>query len=331
PHARIAQLDPDMLSMSVGGQPCLVYQCMMRHGFVLDPSNPKCQKFWEDLFSRYTDYGYGYFKLDFLRAISDAPRRSDPFMRRDDVVRTVIDSIRRGVGNRAALMGCGYVYSSGGEELEAARVGADIHATWRNTKLNAPTVAARYWQHCKLWINDPDFAVCRAAHTSNDPDLNRLQAVYVYVKPNDPYLPDKKHDLATFKENEPEVLLSVAIISGGVINLSDKMTLLNEKGVELCRKTVAAEPGEAGVALDLFSNDVPERFVQKFKSGIRVLAINWSDDENNTFSFDLEKSGISADMKAVDFWSGEAVAHDGKKLDIELAPHRCRLIEFRAE
>ena len=329
PHARIAQMDTDMLSMSVGGQPCLVYQCMMRHGYVLDPTNPKCQKFWEDLFRRYTDYGYGYFKLDFLRAISDAPRRQDSLVKRDDVVRLVIDSIRRGVGNRAELMGCGYVYSSGGEELEAVRIGGDIHARWDSLTHNTPVVAARYWQHRKLWLNDPDFAVCRAEHTSNDPDLNRLQAVYVYVKPTDQFLADKKLDLATFKDKEPEVLLSVVIISGGVTNLSDNMPLLNEKGLELARKTVAAEPGEAGVALDLFSNELPERFVQKFKSGVRLLAINWSDDQNNTFSFDLEKCGITADMAATDYWSGEKVGNDGKQLQFELAPHACKLIEFR--
>jgi hypothetical protein len=34
-------------------------------------------------------------------------------------------------------------------------------------------------------------------------------------------------------------------------------------------------------------------------------------------------------MDAVDFWSGEKVAHDGKQLQFELAPHTCKLIEFR--
>lgn len=329
PHARIAQMDYDMLACSRGGQPCLAYQCMQRQGFVLDPTVEKSQKFLQDLFRRYTDYGYGYFKIDFLRPMLNAFRRQDKLVRRDDIVRLVIENVRKGTGDRAEILGCGYVFSSGGSGVDAVRIGADIHATWRNTRINAPSVAARYWQNRKLWLNDPDFAVCRAAHTSNDPDLNRLQAVYVYVKPDDPYLADKQLDLATFKENEPEVLLSIAVISGGVINLSDKMTLLNGKGLDLCRRTVAAEPGEAGVALDLFCNELPERFVQKFKSGIRVLAINWSDDESGTFSFDLAKSGVTADMKAADFWSGETVAHDGKLLEFELAPHTCKLIEFR--
>lgn len=329
PHARIAQTDYDMLAKSRGGQPCLAYQCMMRMGFVLDPTVPKSQKFVEDLFRRYTDYGYGYFKIDFMRPMLNAIRRSDPLCRRDDIARLLIENVRKGTGNKAEILGCGYVYSSGAANLDAVRIGADIHAKWSNLKTNAPVVAARYWQNRKLWINDPDFAVCRAAHTSNDPDLNRLQACYVYVKPNDPYLADKEHPLATFKEFEPEALLSVAIISGGVINLSDKLTLLNEAGLDLCRKTVAAEPGEAGIALDLFETELPWRFCQKFKSGVRLLAINWDDSCAKTFSFDLEKAGITKDMKAVDFWSGKNVSHDGKTFEFELAPHHCRLIEFR--
>ena len=329
PHSRSAQLDLDMFATSRGGQPCLSYQCMKRYGYVLDPTVPKSQKFLEDLFRRYTDYGYGYFKIDFLRPVLNAFRRMDKACKRDDIVRLIIDGIRRGTQDRAVLLGCGYVFSSGADGLEACRIGADIHAKWNNLKSNTPSVAARYWQNKKLWINDPDFAVCRAAHTSNDPDLNRLQALYVYVNPQDEYLADKVHNLATFKEGEPEVLLSVAIISGGMINLSDKLTLLNEKGLELCRKTVAAEPGEGGVALELFESDLPERYVQKFKSGIRLLAVNWDDSESKVFTFDLEKCGITKDMKAADFWSGAKVSHDGKMLQIELAPHRCQLIEFR--
>ena len=328
-HSTLAQKNYDMLARSKGGQPCLAYQCLMRMGFVLDPTLPKSQKFVEDLIRRYADYGYGYFKIDFIRPMLNAFKRHDPLCRRDDIARLLIESVRRGAGSKAEILGCGYVFSSGADHLDSVRIGTDVHATWHNTKLNAASVAARYWQHRRLWINDPDFAVCRAAHTSNDPDLNLLQALHVFIKPEDPYQPDKVRALASFKEGEPEVLLSVAIISGGVINLSDKMTLLNEKGLELCRKTVCAEPGEAGVALDLFSSEQPSKFVQKFKSGVRLLAVNWDDSEAQTFAFDLEKCGISSDMKAADFWSGKSLPHDGKVLQFELVPHTCRLIEFR--
>ena len=41
PHARIAQLDYDMLAKGKSGEPCLVYSCMERYGFVLDPTQQK--------------------------------------------------------------------------------------------------------------------------------------------------------------------------------------------------------------------------------------------------------------------------------------------------
>ena len=72
-----------------------------------------------------------------------------------------------------------------------------------------------------------------------------------------------------------------------------------------------------------------EEFIVDLERHVRLLAINWDDNEKKTFSFDLEKSGISKDMKATDFWSGKAVSHDGKLFEIELAPHTCQLIEFR--
>jgi hypothetical protein len=318
-----------MLGKSEGNQPCLAFECMRRYGFVLDPTNPKAQKFWEELFRRYTGYGYGYFKLDFLRAALNAPRRYDPLSKRDDLVRLILESVRRGTGNRAEILGCNYVFSSGCHCVDTARIGADIHAKWNNAKNNAPVVAARYWQNRKLWINDPDFAVCRAEHTSVDPDLNALQPEYVFVNPDEKFNPSKHFNLSDFKRGEPEVLLSVVIISGGAVNLSDCMYKLNEEGIELCRKTVAAEPGMGGKALDLFTNSIPEQFVQQFKSGIRLLAVNWQDEGDRSFIFDLAACGISPEMKACDFWSGNKVKHDGRKLCITLAPHRCQLLEFR--
>lgn len=57
PHARIAQLDSDLLALSDGGQPCLAYECMRRYGFVLDPTVPASRKFVRDLFDEYAGDG----------------------------------------------------------------------------------------------------------------------------------------------------------------------------------------------------------------------------------------------------------------------------------
>ena len=54
-----------------------------------------------------------------------------------------------------------------------------------------------------------------------------------------------------------EVLLSIALAAGGAVNLSDRMSRLNESGLDLARRTVAAESGEAAIPLDLFASEIP--------------------------------------------------------------------------
>lgn len=327
PHSRIAQLDYDMLARSAGGQPCLAYECMRRFGFVLDPTVKKTEEFMEKTFRRYADMGYKYFKLDFLCSMFKAPRFADPLVKRDELIPRLFEPIYRGIGGRAVLLGCNYPYTAGNSMVEAVRIGADIHARWENTSRNSSAVAAHFWANKKLWLNDPDFALCRSAQTANDPDLNRLNPMWPFVTPEDRYDPEREFKLASMDRAGLEVLLSVVLAAAGAVNLSDKMTLLNDEGLYLARKVVSAESGEAARPLDLFSSDRPARYLQKLKSGWRVLLINWS-DAARTMSFDLAAYGISA-SSATDFWSEKPVAADSGKLEFELAPRSCKLIEVK--
>ncbi len=123
-----------------------------------------------------------------------------------------------------------------------------------------------------------------------------------------------------------EVLLSLVLVSAGVIHLSDKMPLLNESGLELARKTVSAEPGEPGRPVDLFEDDYASLWIQKTAAGHRVLQINWTDDAK-PFSFELQKHGISAE-KARNFWNGSAVDVSSGKMEGILPARSCLLAEL---
>ena len=327
PHSRIAQLDYDMLARSAGGQPCLAYECMRRFGFVLDPTVRKTEEFMEKMFRRYAEMGYRYFKLDFLCSIFKAPRFSDSNVRRDELIPRLLAPIYRGIGGRAVLLGCNYPYTAGNSMVEAVRIGADIHACWESCLHNVSAVAAHFWANKKLWLNDPDFALCRSEETSNDPDLNRLNPMWPFVNPEDGEKAFGKFQLASMNVSELEVLLSVVLAAGGAVNLSDKMTLLNEKGLFLARKVVSAESGEAARPLDLFRSDRPTQYLQKLKSSWRVLLINW-ENTAKTVSFDPAAYGIHP-VSATDFWKEEAVELHSGKLEFELAPHSCRLIELK--
>jgi len=321
PHARIAQWHVDMLAKGRSGLPCLAFECMGRHTFVLDPTVPKVQRWIHDLFDRYASMGYRYFKLDFLKPVLNAPVFADPSVPRGKIVRMLIEAARRGVKGRARIMGCGYDFFAGSTVVDAVRTSSDIHARWDCIKENVSSIAARWWAQGRLWENDPDFALCRGPETSNDPDLTRLRAGLVWVRPEMKEAPMGNYILSTMSLAEARTLLSLVLISGGAVNLSDDLTKLNAKGLDLVRRTVAAERGAAGIALDLFSSKHPCYWTQQLKRGQRVLLINW-DDRPRTLS--LKASG----QTARDFWTDKPVSIRRGQLTCKLPEHGCLLAEL---
>ena len=331
PHSLIAQWQTDWLAMSEGGDPCLSFACMMRYGFILDPTVPAVKKWLFDLFTRYADMGYGYFKTDFLMPVTKAPRyhRDIP---RGQVIRELMTPITDAIRDKADLLGCGYDYNGGCDIVRMVRAGSDIHSTWNNAKNNAVSVAARFWASNRVWVTDPDFCVCRGPETANDPDLGRLRCLYVGVKPEEtrreawPGVP-WSFGFDTILAGEAECLLSIALMNGGAINLSDKLYVLNDCGLDLVRRTVSAARGSAPTPVDLFESDRASKWFQTIPGGCRVLLVNWEDNEAE-LSLDLAPFGVNA-SSARNFWTDETIAVNGNVLRATLRPHSCLMAEFK--
>lgn len=331
PHARIAQWDSWMLAKGESGLPALVFRCMERYGFVLDPSLPKVQKWIYELFRRYTDMGYKYFKLDFLESTLRAPVFANPQkVPRGKIVRKIVEQAHKAAAGKADILGCNYPFTAGNKFVDAVRVSADIHAHWDSVCENVFSIAGRFWSNGNFWINDPDFTLCRGQETSTDKDLNRLKPLLVCVKPDvKKYPPIYNTSIVEIKKKEVEVLLSLVLISGGAINLSDDVTKLNKDGLELARKTLSAEVGEAGVPLDLFSSEKPSVWIQKLKNGkTRMLLINWS-EKTKELSFDLAKNKMENISSAMDFWKNRKIKLENSRITAELQPHSCLLAELK--
>ena len=331
PHSIIAQWQTDWLAMSEGGDPCLSFDCMRRKGFIIDPTVPAVKKWLFDLFTRYADMGYGYFKTDFLMPVTRAPRyhRDIP---RGQIIRELMTPITDAIRGKADLLGCGYDYTGGCDLVRMVRAGSDIHSTWGNAKSNAISVAARFWASNRVWVTDPDFCVCRGPETVNDPDLGRLRCLYVFVTPEEtrnsftPTLP-WSFGFDTILAHEAECLLSIALMNGGAINLSDKLYVLNDRGLDLVRRTVSAARGSAPTPVDLFESNRASKWFQTIPGGCRALLVNWEDSEAE-LSLDLAPFGVNA-TSARNFWNDEPVAVCGNVLRATLRPHSCLLAEFK--
>jgi Melibiase len=323
PHSPIAQMDYDMLACSEGGQPCFAYECMGRKGFLLDPTQEKVDKHLRKIFSDYADMGYKYFKLDFMGQTLKAKKFADPMIPHSEIARLIVKSVYEEVSDRAVVLGCNYQFKGGTDYVDAVRVGGDIHARWEAIKSNTVSVAARFWTNRRLWINDPDFALCRALDTSDEKDINRLQPALVGVSPEDHDPEAGAFMQVDIKRAQSEILLSIVMAAGGAVNLSDKMYMLNESGLDLARRIVSAEVGDTAIPLDLFKSDLPAHWLQKVGDKHRVLLINWS-DEAKKMSFNLNQYGISTN-EAVNFWNDEAVKINNNRIEATIEPRSCLL------
>ncbi|OGV52290.1 MAG: hypothetical protein A2X49_17155 [Lentisphaerae bacterium GWF2_52_8] len=327
PHARIAQMDYDMLAHGDCDEPCLCFECMRRYGFVLDPTQEKVRKHLYEMFGRYAKMGYKYFKLDFLGSTLRARKFADAGVPRSQIIRKIVEPVHEAVKGRANILGCNYVFNAGTRYVDAVRVGGDIHSCWGSIKENTVSVAARFWANKRLWINDPDFALCRSFDTANDPDLTRLLACLVFITAEDPMPAHGLFKLVDIYRPQAEILLSVVLAAGGAVNLSDKMTRLNKEGLDLARRTVSAESGDAAIPLDLFENRLPKYWIQKLGKGHRVLLINW-EDKPAELSLDLRKHGISG-SKAVNFWTDAHVPLKNGVIKADLKPRSCLFVVLK--
>ncbi len=330
PHSRIAQWQTDWLAMSEGGDPCLSFDCMRRKGFIIDPTLPEVKQWLHDLFTRYVGMGYGYFKTDFLMPVCTAPRyhREVP---RGQIIRELMEPIAGALRGKADLLGCGYDYNGGCDLVRMVRAGSDIHSTWGCTKSNAISVAARFWASNRTWITDPDFCVCRGPETSSDPDIGRLRCLYVFVKPEErgrdawPGAP-WSYGFDNILAKEAECLLSIALMNGGAINLSDKLYVLNDRGLDLVRRTVSAARGTSPTPVDLFESDRASKWVQSIPGGIRALLVNW-EDRDTELSLNLAPFGVNA-SSGRNFWTDEDVPLKDNVLRAALPAHSCLLVEL---
>lgn len=326
PHSRIAQWDSDMLAQGESGAPCMVFNCMYRHGFVLDPTTKKVNHFLHDLFRRYVEMGYRYFKLDFMHAPLLARKFADRTIPHSEIIRCSMEPIHKALNGKAQILGCNYRFEAGTRYVDAVRIGSDIHAKWENIAGNAVTVAARFCTNKRLWLNDPDFALCRGVETAADPDLQRLNPMLVFIKPDDVDVKHRLESLTSASRAQLEILLSVALMSAGAINLSDNLPRLNESGLDLARRVVSAAPGETAIPLDLFESEQPSCWLQKLDSGHRLLLINWTEVAEEC-EFDLKKHAIDF-SKVKNFWNDEPIQIHGNRFSTILSPQSCLLLEI---
>jgi alpha-galactosidase len=149
----------------------------------LDVTHPGAASYLQDVFHSLAEWGFEFFKVDFMYAGAlEGRRHADT--NAVAAYREAVRLIREAVGPDATLLGCGAPILPSVGIYDAMRVSPDTGPLYepREGDLGSPsqrsavlTGRARAFQHGRFWVNDPDCLIVR-------PDVERREDWAAHVE-----------------------------------------------------------------------------------------------------------------------------------------------------
>lgn len=290
----------------------------------LDPTHPDSHSFMEKVFSTYYEMGIRYYMLDFLGDMvrmnaTDQPPH-DPSITWTAAMRRLIETIRRAAGKDTHLLtavastpiftGC----------IDASRINTDYgegrplyppfrchySATYAindphfgNTRLLLQRVAANYFTHRQLYINDYNMLTI-------DKPLPRGIA---------------------------EINTTILGLSGSPIMLGDDIRKIHPQRLQMIKQCLPRTT-EVAFPLDLFERPGPELYPRLFSLAVDtpweryiLLAAYNLDDRAWTGEVDFFRLGLPKNrlFRVYEFWNEQYVGTRRDTLEISVPPLACRL------
>jgi len=188
--------------------------------FALDVTHPEAADYVRRVLrTMVRDWGFSFIKADFLFVAALQAVRHDPSATRYEAMRRGLKILRDEVGQRF-LLGCGCPTGAAVGLVDACRTSPDVAPYWMRDELGTgdPATAnavrnaiARWWQHGRWFLADPDAVMVRRVKT----------------------------DLSS---DEAETLAVVAAMSGGLLMWSDLPGDAGEEGRLLLDKVLPPWP-----------------------------------------------------------------------------------------
>ncbi len=290
-----------------------------------DFSNPATGAYFTDVMANIRrNWGYDYFKVDFLRFginefIHTAVGKSTVVVPHNRGLTSVerlhlgLTAMRKGMGADAFFVGCSAVFGPTFGHIDGLRSGADINPEFRQFKKCAVDNSGNFYLHGKVVHNDADYHVVRA---KEDQDETLVKAA--------------NKDGKNMTLNEAEMWTHFVALCGGPRLNSDNLPTLREERRALFRFTADFPTAERYVPLDFWAHarddeDVSSSILTQAKGDVYLGVFNWTVAEKKWIV-----TGLTADdLKIFSKMSGAAETESSVgKLTITLPARHSTLFKL---
>ena len=302
--SELAKNHPEWLLKNSKGINCTFKMNDLDH-FILDVTYPGACEYLEEQFRKISqDWGYKYYKFDFMRSIFiDTDHQFyDKTVTSIEAYRKGLEAIRRGTGNDAYISVCGGHYGASLGIANTQRSGSDVKSQWAKNELpKYRQNILRTWM-AGLWHVDPDAMMVRRQE-----------------KPN----PDDKRNISigVFTDDEAFTNAVNQFIGGNLITFTEDFAKIEEDR-KMLYKHVIPSVNSSSVPLDLYNISCPELMLthispvcEKLVDWNMLTIINWTDDTKDyNIQLDSRVTGnlIGESFLVYDFQSSKIIAQLSK-------------------
>lgn len=290
-----------------------------------DFSNPATAAYFTDVMANIRrNWGYDYFKVDFLRFginefIRTAVGKTTAIVPHNRGLTSVerfhlgLAAMRQGMGADAFFVGCSSVFGPTFGHVDGLRSGADINPEFRQFKKCAVDNSGNFYLHGKVVHNDADYHVVRAREDQDDTLVKAANK-----------------DGKGMTLNEAEMWTHFVALCGGPRLNSDNLPTLREERRALFRFAANFPTAERYVPLDFWAHarsdeDVSSCILTQAKGDAYLGIFNWTDADKK-----WSVTGLTADdLKAFSKVSGAAVTETAPgAVTISLRARHSTLFKF---
>ena len=246
--------------------------------YVIDPTHPEAREFVLDIYRRLYKYGYRLFKIDYVSPLLMSKSFFDENAEPYAILSKLIYDIKAETGDDVVILGCSLPVQCGADIAPSMRIAVDIHNHFGHVKWIAESLSWTWMYNNKVTRIDPDFLVVRGLETADEPLKWEGNPNYTAPKrmcdmTEREIFKSRWRQGDQFNAVEAETWANLVSICGGNIFLSDRMSVLNQRGISIIDKAMNSACEECFPRYLSTDTRLPSLFV----ADDQLVLVNWDD------------------------------------------------------